>query len=120
MTRLCFAAAVSSGGGGASALRPAMAAVANTAARGHQPWALAAVSASRTRTTAARALVSTGFAGAPNAWAARGGPPPRRAVRAARTKAGAAEVRPSSPPDAVTYRASISTNAPLHEPPGVS
>lgn len=38
-----------------------------------------------------------------------------------RAKAGAAEARPSSSsPDAVTYRASISTDTPVHEPPGVS
>ncbi|CAL5061438.1 unnamed protein product [Urochloa decumbens] len=101
-----------------------MAAVANTAAaRGHQPWALAAASANRgsssrpAAATATRAPVRTGFAGAPSARAASGRPPPRRAVR---TKAGAAGVRPSSSPDAVTYRASISTNTPLHEPPGAS
>ncbi|CAN6206196.1 unnamed protein product [Urochloa humidicola] len=104
-----------------------MAAVANTAAaHGHQPWALAAASianrsSSRTRPTAAtptRALlVRTGFAGASNARA----PPRRRAVTTVRTRAGTAGVRPSSSsPDAVTYRASISINTPLHEPPGAS
>jgi hypothetical protein len=47
-------------------------------------------------------------------------PPPPAARRTVRAKAGAAEARPSSPPDAVTYSASISTDTPLHEPPGVS
>ncbi|CAL5085800.1 unnamed protein product [Urochloa decumbens] len=103
-----------------------MAAVANT--HGHQAWALAASSANRSSSrrpaaaTSTRALlVRTGFAGAPNARAASGRPPPppRRAVTTVRTRAGAAGVQPSSSsPDAVTYRASISTNTPLHEPPG--
>ncbi|CAN6206199.1 unnamed protein product [Urochloa humidicola] len=103
-----------------------MAAVANTAvAHGHQPWALAASIANRSSSshrpaaaTPTRALLGrTGFAGASNARAA----PRRRAVTTVRTKAGAAGVRPSSSsPDAVTYRASISTNTPLHEPPGAS
>ncbi|OEL31328.1 hypothetical protein BAE44_0007649 [Dichanthelium oligosanthes] len=97
-----------------------MAAVANTA-HGHQAWALVAAIVNRSSsrlaaTTATRALVSTGFAGAPNAWAGR----PRRAVTV-RTKADAAEVRrPPSSPDAVTYSASISTDTPLHETPGAS
>ncbi|CAL5084241.1 unnamed protein product [Urochloa decumbens] len=102
-----------------------MAAVANT--HGHQACALAASSANRSSSrrpaaaTSTRALlVRTGFAGAPNARAASGRPP-RRAVTTVRTRAGAAGVRPSSSsPDAVTYRASISTNTPLHEPPGAS
>ncbi|CAN6199936.1 unnamed protein product [Urochloa humidicola] len=99
-----------------------MAAVANTAAaHGYQPWALAASSTNRgssraraaAAATATRALVRTGFAGA----AGRPPPPRERAVTVRR--AGAAGVRPSSSsPDAVTYRASISTNTPLHEPPG--
>ncbi|CAN6199935.1 unnamed protein product [Urochloa humidicola] len=101
-----------------------MAAVANTAAaHGYQPWALAASSTNRgssraraaAAATATRALVRTGFAGA----AGRPPPPRERAVTVRR--AGAAGVRPSSSsPDAVTYRASISTNTPLHEPPGAS
>ncbi|CAN6226230.1 unnamed protein product [Urochloa humidicola] len=100
-----------------------MAAVANTAAaRGHHPWAAAPSAnrgSSRTRTAAATAtlLVRTGFAVA----AGRLPPPPQRRTVPVRTKAGAAGVRPSSSsPDAVTYRASISTNTPLHELPGAS
>ncbi|RLN35063.1 uncharacterized protein C2845_PM03G13770 [Panicum miliaceum] len=70
--------------------------------------------------TANRALDGTEFAGARNAWAAGRPPPPRRGVTV-RTHAGAAGVRPSSSsPDAVTYSASISTDTPLHEPPGAS
>ncbi|KAF8679191.1 hypothetical protein HU200_045958 [Digitaria exilis] len=104
-----------------------MAAAANTTAHGHQPWAaLAAASANLscsrpTAATATRALVSTGgFVRAPNAAARRRPPSRRRRALTMRTKAGAAEVRPSSSPDAVTYSASISTDMPLHEPPGAS
>ena len=117
LLRRCVSAQLAFGGCGA-ARRPAMAAVANTA--------LVAASANRgsrpATATANRASVGTGFAGARNAWAAgRPPPPPRRGVTV-RTQAGATGARPSSssPPDAVTYSASISTDTPLHEPPGVS
>jgi len=55
---------------------------------------------------------------AQNAWTSR--PPLHAARRAVRAKAGAAEARPSSPLDVVTYSASISTDTPRHESPGVS
>ncbi|TVU37715.1 hypothetical protein EJB05_11045, partial [Eragrostis curvula] len=90
-----------------------------TAARGHLPWPL---SARAGRGTSRRpAGVRAGSSGAARlAWTGRQLPPPqpRRGVAA---RAGAAEVRPSSSsPDAVTYTASISTDVPLYEPPGVS
>ena len=114
LLRRCVSAQLAFGGCGA-ARRPAMAAVANTA--------LVAASANRgsrpATASANRASVGTGFAGARNAWAAgRPPPPPRRGVTV-RTQAGATGARPSSssPPDAVTYSASISTDTPLHEPP---
>ncbi|EER97601.1 hypothetical protein BDA96_02G406500 [Sorghum bicolor] len=87
----------------------------------HRPWQLlvpAKACASR-RTGWPAVAAGVGAGGAPNAWTGRLLPPPA-ARRAVRTKAGAAEARPSSPPDAVTYSASISTDTPLHEPPGVS
>ncbi|WVZ66788.1 hypothetical protein U9M48_015962 [Paspalum notatum var. saurae] len=84
-----------------------MATAANTS-HCHRPWQLLPVPGSGSRRT-----------GRPVAWTCRPPPPPpaRRAVRA---KAGAAEVRPSSPPDAVTYSASISIDTPLYEAAGVS
>ncbi|XP_062189106.1 uncharacterized protein LOC133892385 isoform X2 [Phragmites australis] len=97
-----------------------MAAAANSA-HGHRLCApLVATSANRSSgRPATRTIVSTraGVASGPKAWTGKP-PPPRRAVR---TRAGAAEARPSSSsPDAVTYAASISTDMPLYEPPGIS
>ncbi|CAD6222911.1 unnamed protein product [Miscanthus lutarioriparius] len=84
----------------------------------HRPWQLvvpARASARASRCTGRpTAAAGIGVGCAPNAWT---GPDAGRAVRA---RAGAAEARPSSSPDAVTYSASISTDTPLHEPPGVS
>jgi hypothetical protein len=111
-TRLCsdFRASASSGRG---VLRPAAMATAANTAHGYMPWPLAARASTTTRPAAGVRAAS-----APRAWTGR--PPPPVARRAVAAKAGAAEVRPSSSPDAVTYTASISTDAPLYEPPGVS
>ncbi|GJN33201.1 hypothetical protein PR202_gb21772 [Eleusine coracana subsp. coracana] len=87
---------------------------ANTA-QSHLPWPLAARARRGTTSRPTAIGVRVRDARSPRAWTGR--PPPRRAVA---TKAGAAEVRPSSSPDAVTYTASISTDVPLYEPPGVS
>lgn len=103
-----------------------MAAAAASTAHSHRPWPLVAAIANRStgrpviasapnRAPLVCTRVSSGTGARPQSWARRR--PPRRDVTA---KAGAAEVRPSSSPDAVTYSSSISTDKPLYEPPGVS
>uniref|UniRef100_A0A0E0AN42 Uncharacterized protein n=1 Tax=Oryza glumipatula TaxID=40148 RepID=A0A0E0AN42_9ORYZ len=96
----------------------AAAAAASTARGGHRPWTAASRGVSARRCSVAPAQVR---ARGPTEWwpaAARRRRAPRRHAVAA--KAGAADARPSSSSDAVSYSSSISTDMPLYEPTGVS
>uniref|UniRef100_A0A0E0I4J2 Uncharacterized protein n=1 Tax=Oryza nivara TaxID=4536 RepID=A0A0E0I4J2_ORYNI len=96
----------------------AAAAAASTARGGHRPWTAASRGVSARCCSVAPAQVR---ARGPTEWwpaAARRRRAPRRHAVAA--KAGAADARPSSSSDAVSYSSSISTDMPLYEPTGVS
>nr|BAC79899.1 hypothetical protein [Oryza sativa Japonica Group] len=101
-----------------AAAAAAAAAAASTARGGHRPWTAASRGVSARRCSVAPAQVR---ARGPTEWwpaAARRRRAPRRHAVAA--KAGAADARPSSSSDAVSYSSSISTDMPLYEPTGVS